>query len=160
VLEGSRPLLVEIQALVSKSSFGYARRRAQGFDYNRLSLLVAVLEKRIGLHLEAEDIFVNVAGGIKIEDPTADLAVAVAVASAFREQLLIPEAVVLGEVGLAGEIRSISQAILRINEAEKLGFKSCVLPRNNYRNLKLEKGSIELIPAATLKEALDILLRR
>ncbi|MCX5706263.1 MAG: DNA repair protein RadA [Candidatus Omnitrophica bacterium] len=158
ILEGTRPLLVEIQSLVSRSSFGYARRRSQGFDYNRLSLLVAVLEKRIGLALEAEDIFVNVAGGIKIEDPAADLAVAVAVASAFREQLVIPQAVVLGEVGLAGEIRSISQAALRINEAEKLGFKHCILPRNNYRNLKDHKGDIELIPVATLKEGLDIVL--
>jgi DNA repair protein RadA/Sms len=156
VLEGSRPLLVEIQSLVSKSSFGYARRRAQGFDYNRLSLLVAVLEKRIGLHLEAEDIFVNVAGGIKIEDPAADLAVAIAVSSAFREQLIMPDTVVLGEVGLAGEIRSISQVVLRINEAEKLGFKRCILPRNNFKNLDYKKGAMELVAVSTLKEALDI----
>ena len=160
ILEGSRPLLVEIQSLVSKSSFGYARRRAQGFDYNRLSLLVAVLEKRIGLALEAEDIFVNVAGGIKIEDPAADLAVAIAVASAFREQLVIPETVVLGEIGLAGEIRSIAQVNLRINEAEKLGFKHCVLPQNNFRNLHTKREKIELIPVSTLKEAFDIILRR
>ncbi|MFH1457549.1 MAG: DNA repair protein RadA [Candidatus Omnitrophota bacterium] len=159
VLEGTRPLLVEIQSLVSKSSFGYARRRSQGFDYNRLSLLVAVLEKRIGLGLEAEDIFVNVAGGIKIEDPAADLAVAVAVASAFRDQLIIPETVVLGEVGLAGEIRSISQVILRINEAQKLGFKHCVIPRNNFKALKMDKPRIELIPVSTLKEALDVIMR-
>ncbi|MCX5709784.1 MAG: DNA repair protein RadA [Candidatus Omnitrophica bacterium] len=157
ILEGTRPLLVEIQALVSKSSFGYARRRAQGFDFNRLSLLIAVLEKRIGLHLEAEDVFVNVAGGIKIEDPTADLAVAAAIASAFREELILPETVVLGEVGLAGEIRSISQAVLRVNEAQKLGFKRCVLPRNNFKNLKTEKD-MELLPCSSLKEALDILL--
>ena len=171
ILEGSRPLLVEIQALVSKASFGFPRRRAQGFDFNRLTLLIAVLEKRIGLHLEAEDIFVNVAGGIKIEDPTADLAVAVAVASAFREQLVMPETVVLGEIGLAGEIRSISQVMLRINEAEKLGFKHCILPKNNFRNLDYpagetkmiqrdKKDSIELIPVSTLKEALDFALRR
>jgi DNA repair protein RadA/Sms len=160
VLEGSRPLLVEIQSLVSKSGFGYARRRTQGYDYNRLSLLVAVLEKRLGLHLEAEDIFVNVAGGIKIEDPAADLAVAVAVASAFSEQLVMPDTVVLGEIGLAGEIRSISQVILRINESQKLGFKHCVLPRNNHKNLKDYKDSIELIPVSTLREALDIILRR
>jgi DNA repair protein RadA/Sms len=160
VLEGSRPLLVEIQALVSKSSFGYARRRTQGFDYNRMSLLVAVLEKRIGLHLEAEDIFVNVAGGIKVEDPAADLAVAVAITSAFREQLTLEQTVVLGEVGLAGEVRSISQANLRINEAEKLGFKNCVLPKSNCKNLNYQKDKIELIPVATLKEALDIVLRR
>mgnify|MGYP001408365668 CR=1 FL=1 len=160
ILEGTRPLLVEIQSLVSKSSFGYARRRSQGFDFNRLSLLVAVLEKRIGLALEAEDIFVNVAGGIKIEDPAADLAVTVAVASAFREQLVMPETVVLGEVGLAGEIRSIAQPILRINEAQKLGFKHCLLPKNNFKNLELNKQSIELIPVATLREALDIVIQR
>jgi len=158
VLEGTRPLLVEIQSLVSKSSFGYARRRAQGFDYNRLALLVAVLEKRIGLALEAEDIFVNVAGGIKIEDPAADLAVAMAVASAFREQLIMPETVVIGEIGLAGEVRSVSQIVLRINEAEKLGFKHCVFPRNNYKGIDFKKDSLELIPVSTLKEALDIVL--
>ena len=158
ILEGTRPLLVEIQSLVSKSSFGYARRRSQGFDYNRLSLLVAVLEKRIGLHLEAEDIFVNVAGGIKIEDPAADLAVATAVASAFREKLVMPETAVLGEVGLAGEVRSISQVNLRIHEAAKLGFRHCIIPGNNYKNLDYKKNDIELIPVSTLKEALDIAL--
>ncbi len=158
ILEGSRPLLVEIQSLVSKSSFGYARRRSQGFDFNRLALLVAVLEKRVGLHLEAEDIFVNVAGAVKIEDPTADLAVATAVASAFREQLVMPETVVIGEIGLAGEIRSVSQVLLRINEAEKLGFKHCVLPKNSCKNLKINNKNIELIPVSTLKEALDIIL--
>lgn len=156
ILEGTRPLLVEIQALVSRSGFGYARRQSQGFDYNRLSLLVAVLEKRMGLHLETEDIFVNVAGGIKIEDPTADLAVAIAVASAFREQPVLADTVVLGEVGLAGEIRSVSQINLRINEAARLGFKHCILPKNNLKNLHYKKDSIELIAVSTLKEALDI----
>jgi len=125
-----------------------------------LSLLIAVLEKRIGLHLEAEDIFVNVAGGIKIEDPAADLGVTVAITSAFREQIVVPNTVFLGEVGLAGEIRSISQVILRINEAEKLGFKYCVLPKNNCKNLDYKNDSIELIPVSTLKEALDAALRR
>ena len=168
ILEGSRPLLVEIQALVSKTSFGYARRRAQGFDYNRLSLLIAVLEKRIGLHLELEDIFVNVAGGIKVEDPAADLAVAIAIASAHQEQLVVADSIFVGELGLAGEIRSISSVNLRINEAEKLGFKHCIIPRNNYKNLgrtnagepgaDSKKNSIELVPASTLKEALDIAL--
>ena len=159
-LEGSRPLLVEIQALVSKSSFGYACRRTQGFDYSRLSLLIAVLEKRIGLHMEAEDVFVNVAGGMKVEDPAADLAVAVAIASAFSEKLTTPETVVLGEVGLAGEIRSVAQAALRINEAERLGFKHCLLPKNNSRNLNGKKDGIEIIPVSTLKETLDIIMRR
>ncbi len=159
VMEGSRPLLVEIQALVSKSIFGYARRRSQGFDYNRLALLVAVLEKRMGLSLEAEDIFVNVAGGIKVEDPAADLAVAVAIASAFREKNVLSDTVVLGEVGLAGEIRSISQLSLRLKESEKLGFRHCVLPRNNYKNLAdYEGGLLELAPVSMLREALDISL--
>jgi len=157
-LEGSRPLLVEVQALVSRAGIGFARRRSQGFDYNRLSLLVAVLEKRVGLHLEAEDIFVNIAGGIKVEDPAADLGVALSVASAFREQLVLSDTVVLGEVGLAGEIRSITQANLRINEAQKLGFKRCVLPKNNLKNLNYKKDALELLPVATLKEALDIVL--
>jgi DNA repair protein RadA/Sms len=156
VVEGSRSLLVEIQALVSRSSFGYARRRAEGFDYNRLSLLVAVLEKRIGLTLEAEDIFVNVAGGIKVEDPAADLAVAVAINSAFREKVVLADTMVLGEIGLAGEIRSIAQIALRINEAQKLGFKRCILPANNCKNLEFKSDKIELVPAATLKQALDI----
>ncbi|MCX5696262.1 MAG: DNA repair protein RadA [Candidatus Omnitrophica bacterium] len=160
IMEGSRPLLVEMQSLVSRSSFGYARRRAQGFDSNRLSLLTAVLEKRIGLALEAEDIFVNVAGGIKVEDPAADLGLAVAIASAFREQLVLPATLILGEVGLSGEVRSVSQIMLRINEAEKLGFKHCILPKNNHKNLKYYKGAIELIPVANLKEGLDIALGR
>lgn len=155
VLEGTRPLLVEIQALVSKSSFGYASRRAQGFDFNRLNLLIAVLEKRLGLHLEAEDVFVNVAGGIKIEDPAADLAVALAVISAFNEEKVLANTVVLGEVGLSGEVRSVSQAVLRINEAEKLGFKYCILPKNNCKNLNYNKV-LELMPASTLQQAREI----
>ncbi|MDI6759139.1 MAG: DNA repair protein RadA [Candidatus Omnitrophota bacterium] len=157
IIEGSRPLLVEVQSLVSRTNFGLALRRAQGFDYNRLTLLVAVLEKRQGLSLESEDIFVNVAGGLKLEEPGADLAVAAAITSAFRERPIIPDTVVIGEVGLAGEIRSVSQIGLRINEAEKLGFKYCILPRNNYKNLKIEKCHIELVPVSTLKEALDLI---
>jgi DNA repair protein RadA/Sms len=158
ILEGSRPLLVEIQSLVSRSSFGYARRRAQGFDFNRLSLLVAVLEKRMGLALEAEDIFINVTGGIKIEDPAADLAVCAVIASSFRDQQVLPRSIVLGEVGLSGEIRSISQVLTRINEAEKLGFKHCILPKNSIKNLKFKKSDMEIIAVSTLKEALDIIL--
>ncbi|MCM8770778.1 MAG: DNA repair protein RadA [Candidatus Omnitrophica bacterium] len=159
ILEGTRPLLVEIQALVSHSSFGYARRRTQGFDYNRLSLLVAVLEKRLGLHLEAEDIFVNIAGGIKIEDPAADLGAVIAIASSFKNKPLDSATVVLGEVGLAGEIRSVSNVILRINEAEKLGFKQCIIPAGNMKGLQDKSFNMELFAVATLKEALDITLQ-
>lgn len=153
VLEGTRPLLVEVQALVSRTSFGYARRRSQGFDFNRLSLLVAVLEKRVGLSLESEDIFVNVAGGIRIEDPAADLAVAMAINSAFREQVISRDLVAIGEVGLSGEIRTASQTLLRVQEAEKLGFKKCILPRASVKGHDRRK-SIELIPVTTLRDAL------
>lgn len=159
VLEGTRPILVEIQALVSRSNFGYPARKAQGFDFNRLNLLVAVLEKRFGLHLEAQDIFINVVGGIKVEDPAADLAVALAITSAFREKLVMPRTVVLGEVGLTGEIRSISQLLLRINEAQKLGFKHCLLPKNNCKNLEYKKELMDLVPVSNLKEALDIVMK-
>jgi len=120
--------------------------------------LVAVLEKRMGLALEAEDIFINVAGGIKIEDPAADLAVCAVIASSFRDQLVLPGTVVLGEVGLSGEIRSISNVLTRINEAEKLGFKHCILPKNSIKNLKFKNTDMEIIAVSTLKEALDIIL--
>ncbi|MGE5309175.1 MAG: DNA repair protein RadA [Deltaproteobacteria bacterium] len=156
VMEGTRPLLVEIQSLVSRAGFGYARRKAQGFDYNRLSLLVAVLEKRIGLSLEAEDIFLNVAGGMSVDDTAADLAVACAVNSAFLDRPVAKGLLLLGEVGLAGEIRSIAQCGPRIAEAEKLGFTRCLLPQGNMKGLGFKPKSIELTPVATLREALDI----
>jgi DNA repair protein RadA/Sms len=157
-VEGGRALLVEVQALVSRSNFGYATRRAHGFDFNRLTLLVAVLEKRIGLALEAQDIFVNIAGGFKVEDPACDLGVALAVASAFLDRTVLADTVVLGEVGLTGEIRSISQALIRLNEARKLGFKQCVVPANSVKGLKAGKDGIQLIPVSTLKEAMDVVI--
>jgi DNA repair protein RadA/Sms len=155
ILEGTRPLLVEIQALVSKSSFGLARRRSQGIDYNRLSLLVAVLEKKIGFNLADKDIFVNVAGGVKVVDPAADLGTVLAVASALQDKVLPSDLVVLGEVGLASEVRSISQLALRINEARKLGFKRCIVPKNNLKSKQsiLKEAKIEIIPVETVKQA-------
>jgi len=155
ILEGTRPLLVEIQALVSKSSFGLARRRSQGIDYNRLSLLVAVLEKKIGFNLADKDIFVNVAGGVKVVDPAADLGTVVAVASALQDKVLPSDLVVLGEVGLGSEVRSISQISLRINEAQKLGFKRCIIPKNNLKSKQaiLKEAKIEIVPVETVKQA-------
>ncbi len=153
VIEGTRPMLLEIQALVARSSFGYPARRAEGFDYNRLNLIIAVLEKKLGLHLENEDIFVNVAGGVKVEDPSCDLAVAAAIASSFREKPLKSDIVVVGEVGLASEIRSVTQIALRINEAQKLGFRQCIVPHNN---LDSRCGiNIELIGVRNIQEALE-----
>ncbi|HOU36084.1 MAG TPA: DNA repair protein RadA [Candidatus Omnitrophota bacterium] len=157
-VEGGRALLVEVQSLVSRSNFGYATRRAHGFDFNRLTLLVAVLEKRMGLALESQDIFVNVAGGFKIEDPACDLGVTLAVASAFLDRTVRADTAVLGEVGLTGEIRSISQIAVRLNEAQKLGFKQCVVPANSVKGLKAAGIGITLIPVSTLKEAMDLII--
>ncbi|MCU0650767.1 MAG: DNA repair protein RadA [Candidatus Omnitrophica bacterium] len=159
-VEGARALLVEIQALVSRANFGYASRRAHGFDYNRLTLLVAVLEKRMGLALEAQDIFVNVAGGFKVEDPACDLGVSLAVASAFLDRAVLADTIVLGEVGLTGEVRSISHAAIRVNEAWKLGFKQCVLPAASMKGLKIDKNGIRLMAVSTLKEAMDLVISK
>jgi len=155
VLEGNRAILVEIQALVSRSAFGYARRRTQGFDYNRLGLLLAVLEKRLGLALASEDVFVNVVGGMKVEDPAVDLAVALAIVSAFKDRPILKESIILGEIGLGGEVRSITQASIRVKEAEKIGFKTAILPKNNLKNLDY-KGKINLIGVSNLKEVLTL----
>jgi DNA repair protein RadA/Sms len=155
ILEGTRPFLVEIQGLVSRSSFGMVRQKAQGFDANRLALLVAVLEKRLGLNLQDKDIFVNVVGGVKIMDPAADLAVVTAVASALLDKIVAYDTVILGEVGLSSEVRSVSQLAVRVNEAEKLGFKKCIVPAKNLNVRGGLKSKLELIPVETVKEALD-----
>ena len=157
VLEGTRPFLVEIQGLVSHSSYGVVRQKAQGFDANRLALLVAVLEKRLGLNLGDKDIFMNVVGGVKVVDPAADLAVCLAIASALLDQPVSPEIAVLGEVGLSSEIRSVSQVVTRISEVEKLGFKKCVLPAYNLKmSGELKQRKLELLPVENVKQALDI----
>ena len=158
ILEGTRPFLVEIQGLVSRSSFGIVRQKAQGFDANRLALLVAVLEKRLGLNLQDKDIFLNVVGGVRISDPAADLAVVMAVASALLDKIVPYDVVMLGEVGLSSEVRSVSQVAVRLNEAEKLGFKKCILPKKNLSIRGELKGTkLELIPIEAVKEALDYL---
>ena len=154
-IEGSRPLLVEIQALVSSSTYGNARRMASGIDQNRLSLLLAVLEKRAGLNLIAEDVYVNVAGGMAVDEPAADLGVVAAVASSLRNRAIKPGTVVFGEVGLAGEIRATSQASLRVREAAHMGFTRCVLPDGNCPQSDAPP-SLELAGAKTIAEALDL----
>ena len=139
-LEGTRPLLVEIQALVSPSPLGMPRRTAVGVDHNRISLLVAVLGKRLGMELGDQDIFVNVAGGLKVDEPAADLGIVSAMMSSFLDKPLDRELIMFGEVGLAGEIRSVSQPELRIREAKKLGFSRCLLSRSNTEGIKPPKG--------------------
>ncbi len=155
VVEGTRPFLVEVQGLVSRSAFGMVRQKAQGFDANRLALLVAVLEKRLGMNLGDKDIFVNVVGGMRIEDPAADLGVCLSVASALLDKAVGADVVVLGEVGLSAEVRSVSQLLTRVNEAEKLGFTRCILPKNNLNKTDLKPKRIKLIPVSSVREALD-----
>jgi len=155
-LEGSRPFLVEVQALVSTSTYGNARRMAIGIDQNRLSLLLAVLEKRAGLSLAGDDVYVNIAGGMSIEEPAADLSVVAAVASSVRNRGLSPSTAVFGEVGLSGEIRGIPQAPLRIREASQLGFTRVVLPAANMD--RSDQADCELVGVRTVGEALDALI--
>ena len=155
-IEGSRPILVEVQALVSGSFYAAPRRTAIGFDQNRLSLLVAVLEKRAGLSLVGDDVFVNVAGGMTVAEPAADLAVASAIASSLRNRPLCDQAVVFGELGLSGEVRAVTQAVRRVREAAQMGFTRCILPEGNLdpRELPSSEGC-ELIGVATVTAALE-----
>ncbi len=155
-MEGTRPLLVEIQALTSSTAFALPRRTANGFDMGRLLLLTAVLTQRVGLKMSNQDIFVNVIGGLKITEPAADLTVALAIASSFRDRPTAADWVVIGEVGLSGELRTISQAARRLNEAARLGFKRALVPQTLLR--KDTPDGIELIGARTLAQALDIAL--
>lgn len=151
VVEGTRPILVELQALVAHATFGVTRRKAQGLDYNRLTLLVAVLEKRLSLKLFDRDVFVNAVGGIKIEDPAADLGTCLAIGSSFYDKAIPSDIVALGEVGLAAELRSVANIQLRVRESHKLGFKKCILPKTNHEACKsLELGGMQLIPAQDL----------
>jgi DNA repair protein RadA/Sms len=155
-MEGSRPILVELQALVVPTHFGIPRRTAQGVDANRVSLLVAVMEKRLGIHLLNQDVFLNIAGGMKVEEPGADLGIIASIASSFKDRLIRPEMVVFGEVGLGGEVRGISQSEKRVKEAARLGFKWCLLPKQNQEKVKGEKG-IELVGVKTVREAMEAL---
>jgi DNA repair protein RadA/Sms len=158
-LEGSRPILVEVQALVSTSTYGNARRMAIGIDQNRLSLLLAVLEKRAGLSLAGDDVYVNIAGGMAIDEPAADLSVVAAVASSVRNRGLAPATAVFGEVGLSGEVRGIPQAALRIREAAQMGFTRIVLPSANIeRSDTASREQTELVGVRTVGEALDALI--
>ena len=158
ILEGTRPFLVEIQGLVSRSTFGVVRQKAQGFDANRLALLVAVLEKRLGQNLQDKDIFLNVVGGVKVMDPAADLAVTLAVASALLDKTVPFDTVVLGEVGLSAEVRSVSQLSVRLTEAQKMGFKRCVIPKNNLKlKSELKNFKMDICGAETVRQALEIL---
>ena len=153
-VEGTRPILVEIQALVLSTQYGTARRTATGLDYNRISVLVAMLEKRMGIPMMGCDIYVNAAGGLQVSEPASDLALFAAILSSFRNRALTPHTVLFGELGLAGEVRPVSQAQLRVREAAAMGFRRCILPAGNLP-LHDSVGGIELIPLRTVLELSD-----
>lgn len=153
-MEGTRPILIEIQALISPTSFQMPRRTAVGIDYNRVNLLMAVLEKRVGLQLGGCDAYVNLAGGMRLGEPAIDLGVIMAIASSYKNAALPEDTIIFGEVGLVGEVRAVSGGEARIKEAEKLGFKQCILPKANMESLNIST-KMRLIGVANVREALE-----
>lgn len=153
-MEGTRPMLVEVQALVTGTKFGSGRRMAQGFDQNRANLLIAVIEKRVGYQLSGEDVFVNIAGGLETDEPAADLGVVAAIASSYRNLQIDPETAVFGEVGLTGEVRGVLHAQARAREAQTLGFKRLIVPESNKKGIQKLLG-IRVIGVKNLDQAFD-----
>ena len=155
-MEGTRPILIEIQALVCSSNFGMPRRTAAGTDYNRVNLLMAVLEKRVGIHLSNYDAYVNIAGGIKMNEPAVDLGIVMAVVSSYKNQPIDEKTIVFGEVGLSGEVRAVNMPEQRVVEAKKLGFTTCIMPEVSREVVKNIKG-IKFIGVKTINDALTVL---
>lgn len=155
-MEGTRPILIEIQALVCSSNFGMPRRTAAGTDYNRVNLLMAVLEKRVGIHLSNYDAYVNIAGGIKMNEPAVDLGIVMAVVSSYKNQPIDEKTIVFGEVGLSGEVRAVNMPEQRVVEAKKLGFTTCIMPEVSREVVKNIKG-IKIIGVKTINEAVQVL---
>ena len=154
-LEGTRSMLIELQALVARTAFGLPRRTGQGVDYNRIVLIIAVLEKKLGVQLSDQDAYVNVVGGMKLDEPAADLGIALAVVSSFKNIPLPKDLVAIGEIGLTGEVRVVNSIEKRIKEAEKLGFKTCLIPQNSKKQLKY-KGNMNIIGIANVNEAMRV----
>ena len=155
-MEGSRPILLEVQALVCRTNFGMPRRTAAGTDYNRVNLLMAVLEKRAGVRLSDCDAYVNIAGGMKMNEPSLDLGIVMALVSSYRDKAVDEETIVFGEVGLSGEVRGVSMTKQRILEAKKLGFRKCILPKTSMDGIENVKG-ISLLGVAGVREAIALL---
>jgi DNA repair protein RadA/Sms len=153
-MEGTRPILVEFQALASSTNLGTPRRTVLGFDQNRVALLLAVMEKKLGLHLTGHDIFMNVAGGVKIIEPAADLAVMGAIASSFLDKPIDAGTIAIGEVGLTGEVRAVGNMEIRLGEADKMGFSRCLAPAINVERLTARQ-TIDVVPVRTVEDAMD-----
>lgn len=156
LMEGTRPILVEVQALISHTNFGMPRRTSVGTDYNKVNLLMAVIEKKMGIQMGDYDAYVNIAGGMKITEPALDLALVMALISSYKNRPLDSKTIVFGEVGLAGEVRAVSQAQQRVMEAKKLGFKRCIMPEVSVGNLKNTEG-IELVGVRNINEAANVI---
>ena len=157
VIEGTRPILAEVQGLVTPTGFGNARRTATGFDFNRLNLLLAVLEKRLGIYFSNQDTYVNIVGGMKLDEPAADLAVAMALVSGYRDIALDEKLIAFGEIGLSGELRSVPRAEARVNEAARLGFTKCIMPSACLKQISNCPESLELIGVRSLGQAISII---
>lgn len=157
VMEGTRPVLAEVQALVSKTAANVPRRTADGFDFNRAILLLAVLEKRGGMHLGSFDAFINVIGGLRLDEPAADLPVVLAVASSYRDRPIPGDLCAIGEVGLTGEIRAVLHLNQRLQEASRLGFKQCIIPKNGTDKLEIPQG-LQVMRVRNIREAIEIVL--
>ena len=157
VIEGTRPILAEVQGLVTPSGFGNPRRTATGFDYNRLNLLLAVLEKRVGLNLSNSDAYINIVGGMKLDEPAADLAVALSIVSAMTDNPIDENTIAFGEIGLSGEIRSVPRIASRIAEASRLGFTRCILPKSALKQLTSCPDNLELCGVRSLKDAINLI---
>ena len=155
-MEGTRPLLIEIQALVAQTNFQMPRRTTVGIDFNRVNLLMAVLEKRAGIHLGSCDAYVNLTGGIRLSEPAVDLGIILALVSSYRNRPVDEHTIAFGEVGLTGEVRSVSMAEQRVREAARLGFTTCILPSSNTNNIKSIEG-MRLIGVSNVKEAIDVI---
>ena len=164
IMEGTRPILAEIQALVTKTAYPVPKRASTGLDYNRMSLLTAVLEKRIGLNLSANDVFVNVVGGLRIDDPSSDLAACIAIISGYRDIIIDDKLIAIGEIGLAGECRAVGNIEQRIREATRLGFSKIIIPMRNYERSKPKieqiKGNAEIIPVRNIIDCLKHFTRK
>jgi DNA repair protein RadA/Sms len=158
-IEGSRPVMVEIQSLVSQSNFGSARRMASGVDYNKVVMLMAVLEKRLGMMLHDQDGYINVVGGMEVNEPAVDLALVTAIASSFRNKIIPTDFVMFGEVGLTGEVRPVNHIQQRLNESQKLGFKNCIVPKGNVEAVDIPKG-LNVFGVSNIEEAFAVLFGR
>lgn len=157
IIEGSRPILAEVQALATKTSYSAPRRMATGFDFNRLNIIVAVLEKRLGIFMGSLDIYLNIVGGFRLDEPAADLPVAMALYSGIMDKPIDEMLIAFGEIGLGGEIRSVSQVSQRIREAERMGFRKVVIPKQCAEKINFSEYDIEIIPASTLKQAFSVI---